>query len=160
MGGGKPTVPEKMMGTSTSSDYNSAHTSSFINMRYISCAVAALEHLEPFGPVNYGRIVAFSPGSLRVFVYGETISIRYSITMKSLPHTIYIYNGLIRALEPCYDDRKSSSALCLLSRANSYEVATPVGTSVQSNCRSWLVQNGPVSYSLRNNYHVSYLYHQ
>ena len=37
--------------------------------------------------------------------------------------------GLIRALEPYHDDRKSSSALCLLSRANLYKVVTMVDTS-------------------------------
>ncbi len=35
------------MGTSTLSDYNSAHTSSFTNIRYTSHAVATLEHLGP-----------------------------------------------------------------------------------------------------------------
>lgn len=40
-----------------------------------------------------------------------------------------MYKGLIRALEPYHDDRKSSSALCLLSRTNLYKVATLVGTS-------------------------------
>ena len=90
MGGGKPAVPENMMDTLTSSDYNSAHTSSFTTVRYTSCAVATLEHLGLFRSVNYMRIVAFSPGLLKAFFYGETISIRYSTTVKSLSLNIHI----------------------------------------------------------------------
>ena len=48
------------------------------------CAVATLDYKIPFGRVNYIRIVAFSPDSLRDLLYGETISIRYSTTIHSL----------------------------------------------------------------------------
>ena len=85
MGGGKPTVPENMMDTLTSSDYDSAPTLSFTNITYTKYTIATLEHLEPFQSINYIRIVVFSPDSLRAFFYSETISIRYSITMKSFP---------------------------------------------------------------------------
>ncbi len=94
MDDGKPTVPENIMDTLISSDYNSAHTSNFTPIRYTQCAVANLEHLEPFQPINYIRIVAFSPNSLRAFFYGETISIRYSTTIKPLPS----YNSYVRVL--------------------------------------------------------------
>ena len=78
------------MGTLTSSDHNVAHTSNPTNIRRRYCAVATLDHSQPFGPVNYIRIVAFSPDSLRAFFYGETISIRYSTTMRSLSFAIYM----------------------------------------------------------------------
>jgi hypothetical protein len=40
---------------------------------YKLCAVATFEQLGPFQHINYIRIVAFSPDSLRAFFYGETI---------------------------------------------------------------------------------------
>ena len=89
MNGGKPTTPESLMGTLSSSDHNFAHTSNPTNIKHRYCAVAALNHSKPFGPVKYIRSVAFSPDSLRAFFYGETISIRYSTTMKSLFLTTY-----------------------------------------------------------------------
>ena len=79
-----------MRDTLTSSGYNSAHTSSFTKIRHIEGAVATCEHLEPFQTINYIRIVALSPHSLRAFIHGETISIRYSLTMKPLPLTLQI----------------------------------------------------------------------
>lgn len=39
------------------------------------------------------RIVAFSPGLLKAFFYGETIPIRYSTIIKSLSLTIYMQNS-------------------------------------------------------------------
>lgn len=56
--------------------------------------MANLEHLESFQPINYIRIVAFSPNSLKAFFYDETIFIRYSITIKPLPS----YNSYVRVL--------------------------------------------------------------
>ena len=90
MGGGKPTVPENMVGTLTSSDHNFAHISNSTNIRHRDCAVATLDYLEPFGPVNYIRIVASLPDSLRAFFHGETIFIRYSTTMISLSLATHI----------------------------------------------------------------------
>ena len=83
MGGGKPTVPENMSGTLTSSGYNSAHTSSFNIIMYKDFVTATFKHLRLLQPENYIRIAAFSPDSLKVFFCGETISIRYSTTIKS-----------------------------------------------------------------------------
>lgn len=51
---------------------------------------------------------------------------------QGLYHSLYIYKGLVRALESCYDNKKSFLALCLLSRANSYKVIALVGTSFSS----------------------------
>ena len=87
---GKPTVPEILMGTLTPNDHNFAHPSNFTDSRHRCCALATLDYLKPFGLVNYIRIVAFSPDSRRVFLYGDTVSIRCSTTMKSLPLTIHI----------------------------------------------------------------------
>ena len=72
------------MGTLTSSDHNFAHSLNPTNIRHRYCAVGTLDYLEPFGPISYIRIVAFSLDPLRAFFYGETISIRFSTTMKSL----------------------------------------------------------------------------
>ena len=90
MGSGKPTVPEKIMDTLTSSGCSPAHTSSFTNIKHIQCAIATLEHLEPVRPVNYICIVAFSLDSLRAFFSGETLLTRYSTTVKSPPLAIHI----------------------------------------------------------------------
>lgn len=78
------------MGTLTPSDYSSAHTSTFTNIRYTSGAMATLKHLELFRPINYIHIVAFLLNPLKAFVYGETISILYSAIIKSLPLSIYV----------------------------------------------------------------------
>ena len=78
------------MDTLTSSDCHTVHTSNFLNIRHTQCAVATLEHSNPFQPVNYIRIVAFSPGSLKAFFYDETMSIRYSTTMKSSTLLVHI----------------------------------------------------------------------
>ena len=70
------------MGTLTSSNYSSTHTSGFINTRYTSYAVGTLEHLKFFGPINYIRVSIFSSDSLKAFD-GETIPIRYSTIIRS-----------------------------------------------------------------------------
>ena len=103
MGGGKPTVPENMMGTLTSSDHNFAHILNHTNIRHVYCAAATLGgYLEPLGPVNYIRIVAFSPNSLRAFFHGETIFIHYSTTITSLSlatHMETFYSSLTVLLQ-------------------------------------------------------------
>lgn len=86
MGGGKPTVPENLMGTLTSSDYSSAYTLSFIYIRYASYYVNTIEH--SFRSVNYIRVIAFSPYTLRVFFYDKMISLLYSTTVKSLSRDV------------------------------------------------------------------------
>ena len=49
-----------------------------------------VEHLEPFRPVNYMCIVAFSRDSLGVFFYDEIIPLLYSTTVKTLSLIIYM----------------------------------------------------------------------
>ena len=90
MGGGKPTVPENLMGTLTSSDDCSAHTSSFTYLRYASYAVATVDYLKPFRLENYVRVVAFSPDSIRAFFYSGTISLLYSTKMMFLSFMIHM----------------------------------------------------------------------
>lgn len=68
MGGGKSTVPENTMGTLNSSDYHSAHMSILTKIRYTSCAMATLEHIERFRPVDNARIVASPPNALKACV--------------------------------------------------------------------------------------------
>ena len=79
-----PRVPENAMGTLTSNDHNFAHTSNPAIIRHRYCAVATMDYLKPFGPVNYIRNVAFSPDSLRAFFSSEIISIHCSTTIKFL----------------------------------------------------------------------------
>lgn len=70
---GKPTVPENLMSTLTSSDDNFVHTSSFFKIIHASCAVVTLEHLKPFRIVNYILRRRFLAYPLKGFFYGETI---------------------------------------------------------------------------------------
>ena len=83
-------MPENAIGTLTSSDHNFAHISDLTAIRHTYCAVATLDHSKPIEPVNYIRIAASSPNSLRVFFYGETIFIRYSTTMISFSFATYM----------------------------------------------------------------------
>ncbi len=76
-------MPENLMGTLTSSDYDFTHTSRSTKFRYTSCAAATWENLNPFRFVDYIRIIDFSSDLLEAFFFGETISIRYSTTLKS-----------------------------------------------------------------------------
>ena len=48
MSGGKPTVPENLTGTLTSSDYSSANTASFTDITRASYTVATLEYFKTF----------------------------------------------------------------------------------------------------------------
>ena len=95
MCGGKPTVPENLMGTSTFSDYDSAHTSKFTNFSSIPCAAATLETLNPFQFVNYIHIIDFSSNLLKAFFYSGIISIRYSMILKSLLFTMYLQGSYL-----------------------------------------------------------------
>lgn len=67
------TAPENMRDTLTSSEYNSAHRSSFTIKLWRSLL-----------PINYIYIIAFSLNSLRAFLCSETMSFRYSATIKLL----------------------------------------------------------------------------
>ena len=127
------------MGTLTSSDHNFAYTSTLTNFRYRYCTLATSDYLEPFRYKDYIRIITFSPDLLRIFFRGEIISIRCSTTTKSSSFIAQIQISC-QSLKSCYDNRKLSLSLWLLSRANSYKVATPVGTSDPSSCHFWLAQ--------------------
>ena len=77
---------------------------------YIVCC-GYVEHLEPFGPVNYVRIVASSPDSLRVFFL-----LRNSLQSLQHHHGVftkyYIYIRVLSEPESFYcDNIKSSLAL-------------------------------------------------
>ena len=91
--------------------------------------MAILEYSKPFRSVNYMRIVAFSPNSLRAFFYHEIISIRYCTTMKSSPLITSIqevclsFRTLLRRLEVMI------SFVSAIGR-NSYKIATSAATYV------------------------------
>lgn len=67
MSGGKPTVPEILMGTLTSSDHKFARMSDFTNIRHVWYAMTTLKHLVPFRSVCYMRIVDFEDWFLAIF---------------------------------------------------------------------------------------------
>ncbi len=52
-------MSENIRGALTSSNYNSAHTSSFTKLRYIKYVVITCEHLRSFQSIDYIRIVVF-----------------------------------------------------------------------------------------------------
>ena len=90
MGGGKPTVPERLMDTLTPSGHIFAHSLNFTNSRCRYYTVTTGEHLKPFQPINYVRVIAFSPDSLRAIFYDKIISLPYSAIIKSLSLVSYI----------------------------------------------------------------------
>jgi hypothetical protein len=65
------TVPRKTVGTLTSSNSESVHTSIFPTVLYKSFAVATPEHS---GPLPLGRIVAFAPDLRRASFHGVSRS--------------------------------------------------------------------------------------
>lgn len=131
-------------GTWNSSADNFAPTLSFTYIRYKSCSMATLEHLKPFQPVNYTRIVAFLPAM--IYPWGSSSVSKPSpcatAPPRSLYHWTHTYGIWFRASEPHNDDRKSLLTLCLLS---SVKVATTVSTSHQyATCK--LVATTPQRY--------------
>ena len=92
--------------------------------------------------INYVCIVAFAPDLQGAFFYSVTEFLPYSTTTKLLQlHNTY--ERSYRALESHYDAEKLSSALCLLSRANSCKIITLVSTSDRGSFHSQLVQDSP-----------------
>jgi hypothetical protein len=85
MRGGKPTVPENITGTLTSSDYNSAHTSSFTTIMYKQYTVAIFKDPGRLLPINYVCIVALAPNLQRASFYSVIEFLPYSTTIKLLP---------------------------------------------------------------------------
>ena len=104
--------------------------------------MAILEDLERLLPIYYVCIVAFAPDLQRASFYSVTEFFPYSTTIKLLP-LHYTHKRSYQALEPRYNAKKLSSALCLLSRTNSCKAATPVGTPDRTNYWFRLVQNDP-----------------
>ena len=111
-------------------------------MLYKSCAIVTLKHLEPVPPKIYVRIVTFT-FNCRALFYNIIVFLHYNTTIKLLLPTIPI--------KGCYLSLRASllywyiivSLIYTLRRANSYKVATLIGTSKQSDYLSQLVQNNP-----------------
>ena len=85
MGGGKPTVPEHLRGTLTSSGSKSVHTSMFTLLLYKSSTINISKYSGPFYLENHARVVAFEPDFQRVFFHGATHFLSHSTTAKLLP---------------------------------------------------------------------------
>jgi hypothetical protein len=78
-------VPEKMIGTLTSSILKSVHTSISPVFSYKLYSVATLGYLEPFPLENHVRIIALTPDLQRVSFYSVTEFLCHSSTTKLIP---------------------------------------------------------------------------
>jgi hypothetical protein len=136
-----------MRGTLTLSNSISAHTLIYTTILYKPYTIAILKYRRPLLPKKYIRIIVFTFKLQRTFFSRKTMFLRRSNTIKLLLLIILI-NGSYPNLRGFQWPGKSSSALCLLSRANSCRVATPIGTSDRSDHQSWLVRNSYVIITL------------
>jgi hypothetical protein len=128
---GKPYVPEKIIGTLTSSILKSVHTLISPIFSYKLYSVATLRHSETLPLENHIRIVALTSDLQRVSFYSVINILYHSSTTELLLSLILIKRSYLssKASHLC---RKSSSALWLLRRANSCMIATRICTSDQS----------------------------
>jgi len=85
-------MPEKMIGTLTSSILKSVHTSISPIFSYKLCSVATPGHPEPFLLENHSRIVALTPDLQRVSFYSVTDVLHYSSTTE-LILSLILYTG-------------------------------------------------------------------
>jgi hypothetical protein len=110
---GKPYVPEKTIGTLTSSILKSVHTSISPIFSYKLYSVATPGHPEPFSLENYGRIVALTPDLQRVSFY-SVIDFFYHSSTAELILSLILIKGSYPSSKASPLCRKSSLALWLL----------------------------------------------
>ena len=92
MGGGKPTVPENVRGTWTSTSLDSMYTSTFTIFLYKPYTIAISTYLGPSYLENYARVIAFKPDLRRVSFYNVIDFLLYSTTVKLL--LLYTYKRI------------------------------------------------------------------
>jgi hypothetical protein len=102
-------VPEKMIGTLTSSILKSVHTSISPIFSYKLCSMATPGHPEPFPLENHGRIVALTPDLQRVSFYSVTDFLHHSSTTELILSLILI-KGSYPSSKASLRCRESSSA--------------------------------------------------
>jgi hypothetical protein len=135
-------MPEKMIGTLTSSILKSMHTSISPIFSYKLCSVATPGHPEPFLLENHSRIVALTPDLQRVSFYSVIDFLHYSSATELILSLILI-KGSYLSSKASLLYRRSSSALWLLWRANSYKIATRISTSVEATNDIWVRAKRP-----------------
>jgi hypothetical protein len=116
-------VPEKIIGTLTSSILKSVHTSISPIFSYKLCSVATPGHPKPFPLENHVRIVALMPDLQRVSFY-SVIDFLYHSSTTELILPLILIKGSYPSSKASLLYRKSSLALWLLWRVNSGKVAT------------------------------------
>jgi len=105
-------------------------------------SVATPGHPEPFPLENHARIVALTPDSQRVSFYSITDFLYYSSTTELILSLILI-KGSYPSSKASLLYGRSSSALWLLWRANSYKIATRISTSVEATNDIWVRAKRP-----------------
>jgi hypothetical protein len=125
-------VPEKMIGTLTSSILKSVHTSISSIFSYKLYSMATPRHPEPLLLENHVCIIALTPDLQRVSFYSLIDFFYYSSTTELIPSSILIKESYLssKALLQC---RESSSALWLLWCVNLDKVAMQISTLSGSN---------------------------
>jgi hypothetical protein len=83
-------VPEKMIGTLTSSILKSVHTLISPIFSYALYSVATPGHPEPLPLENHVRIIALTPDLQRVSFYSITDFLHHSSTTELIPSPILI----------------------------------------------------------------------
>ena len=120
-------MPEKIIGTLTSSILKSVYISISLIFSYKLYSVTTSGHPEPLSLENHVRIIALTPDLQRVAFYSVTDFLHHSSITKLIPSPIPIKesNPSSKALLLC---RKSLSAFWLLWRKNLGKVATQIST--------------------------------
>ena len=130
-----PCVPEKIIGTLTSSILKSMYTSISPIFSYKLYSVATLGHPEPLQLKNHVRIVALTSNLQRVSFCSVTDFLYYSSTTELIPSLILIKETYPNS-KVSLRCRESLSALLLLWRADS---------RIKARADFWLVPNYPAS---------------
>jgi hypothetical protein len=124
-------MPEKIIGTLTSSILKSVHTSISPVFSCKSYSVATPGHPEPFSLKNHVRIIALMPDLQSVSFYSVIDFLHHSFTSELIPSPILIKEPYPSS-KALLRSRESSSALWLLWRVNLGKVATRINTSSRS----------------------------
>ena len=124
-------MPEKMIGTLTSSILKSGHILISPLLFYKLYSMATPRHSNPLLLKNHVYIVAIISDLQRVSFYSITDFLYHSSTTELIPSLILI-KGSYPSDKPSLLCKKSLSVLWLLWRANSCMIATRICTSDQS----------------------------
>jgi hypothetical protein len=135
-------VPEKIIGTLTSSILKSVHTPMPPVFSYKSYSVATPGHPEPLPLKNHIRIIALTPDLQSVSYYSVIDFLHHSSTTELIPSPILIKEPYPSS-KASLQSRESSLALWLLWRANSYKIAMWISTSIEATNDIWVRAKRP-----------------